>query len=193
MDPVHRHRHAQPAAGSVCGRRTALSPEHQVGQRRRRRTEPGSPSHVLQSGPAGPLLLTTDHERLDSEPPPDDQGTDAGWAAHLVGRHRHEVGAEAHRGRAARGRPRPRRRRGRAAPAARHRSTTSATGWVVPTSWLAHWQWTTDGPRPYSARHRSRASSTAAGSMRPSPSTAMVSVGAERIEASRTAECSTLA
>ena len=29
-----------------------------------------------------------------------------------------------------------------------HRSTTSATGWMVPTSWLAHWQWTMAGIRP---------------------------------------------
>ena len=31
---------------------------------------------------------------------------------------------------------------------ARHRSTTSATGCTVPTSWLAHWQCTSAGARP---------------------------------------------
>ncbi len=45
-------------------------------------------------------------------------------------------------------------------PAARQAATTSATGWTVPTSWLAHWQCTSAGGR--SAR-RASASATPAG------------------------------
>ena len=81
----------------------------------------------------------------------------AGRAAELVGRHRHQVGAE------------PVEVEGdvpggggrvdvdRHAEAAGSSSTTSATGWTVPTSWLAHWQWTSAGARPWSGRQRSMA------------------------------------
>ena len=63
----------------------------------------------------------------------------------------------------ARGRQRPTASTWTGTPRCRHRSTTSATGWTVPTSWLAHWQWTRDAACPWIGRHRSRASSTALG------------------------------
>ena len=123
--------------------------------------------HVLQPGPAGPLLLAADQERLEPQAPADDQRADAGRAAQLVGGDRHQVGAE------------PLEVEGTCPAAAtastwtgmprrRQRSTTSATGWTVPTSWLAHWQWTRAGGRPWWVRHRSMAACDRVhGSMRP--------------------------
>ena len=76
-------------------------------------------------------------------------------------------------------------------PSRRQSSTTSVTGWTVPTSWLAHWQCTSDGGRPCSDRHRSIASPTASVWILPTLSTATPTTGAARAEESRTAECST--
>ncbi len=69
-------------------------------------------------------------------------------------------------------------------PRSRHAATTSATGWRVPTSWLAHWQWTRAVLGPM-------ASSRASTSMRPSPSTGVTLSRPARSDARRTAECST--
>ncbi len=56
--------------------------------------EPDGRHHVLQPGPPSPFLFATDQQRLDPEPPSHDEGADPGRAAELVGRHRHQVGAE---------------------------------------------------------------------------------------------------
>ena len=72
-------------------------------------------------------------------------------------------------------------------PTRRHRSTTSATGCTVPTSWLAHWQCTRETAPP----ERSSAASTPSGSIRPTPSTGSSTSGARRPEEVRTDECST--
>ena len=64
-------------------------------------------------------------------------------------------------------------------PACRHRSTTSCTGWMVPTSWLAHWQCTRAGRGSDAEPRRSRSASM---SRRPVPSTPSTSTGAARAE-----------
>ena len=69
-------------------------------------------------------------------------------AAQLVGRDRHQVGAEPLE---VEGNVTGRRHRidvGGYAQAAAAAPPPRATGWTVPTSWLAHWQWTRAGSRP---------------------------------------------
>ena len=69
-------------------------------------------------------------------------------------------------------------------PRSRQAATTSATGWMVPTSWLAHCTCT-------SAVSPGRmAATTSSGSTRPTRSTP-TKVTSNRADASRTAECST--
>ena len=75
-------------------------------------------------------------------------------------------------------------------PASRHNPTISSTGWRVPVSWLAHWQWTSAGRSPPAAESTGP---SAPGSIRPERSTGSSSTGPARAAASRTAECSTAA
>ena len=72
-------------------------------------------------------------------------------------------------------------------PRRRQRSTTSPTGWTVPTSWFANWQLTRTGSAAGSARR----SATASRSRRPRMSTGIVVTGPCRSAEKRTAECST--
>src|ERR1039458_2635853 len=66
----------------------------------------------------------------------------------------------------------------------------SLTGCTVPTSLLAHGQWTSEGSKPYSERHCSIASSTACRWRVQNPSTTGETTSANRADESRAAECS---
>ena len=93
----HRPPAWPPGPAGRSGRRAVASSSASTPGRasaRRRGTEADGTDHVLESGPAGPLLLPADQERLDPQSPAHDERPDAGRPAQLVGRHRHQVGVE---------------------------------------------------------------------------------------------------
>ena len=169
LDLVERRgRRGGGATRSVPGRRTGARPSSAArpasdpvgepslrgGLRPRRRSARGGRAeaddggHVLDAGPAGPLLVAADEQRPEAQAPPDEQRAGARAGRRTCAPHRQQVGAEVvevdrHVTGRLRRRRRARARRGRGTPA-----TTSATAARVPTSWLPHWRCTSGGVGP---------------------------------------------
>ena len=143
-----RHPAAASTSGPVRRRARASSsaalPPAVVGQGGGHRPEAHDARHVLHAGPPGPLLQPADEQGLDAPAPPDHQGPGARQAAQLVGADRDQVDVELVQAQvelaAGRGGVDVERHAGRPAQLGH-----PATGWTVPTSWLAHWQWTRAG------------------------------------------------
>ena len=140
------------AAGGLVVERRRRSARR---RRRRGRRAPGR-SPARPGGPAPGRRRRSSGSRR--RPAPDEQRAGAGRPAELVAADRQQVGAEAREVDRARGRRPGRRRRGRARRARGTRPRPSATGWMVPTSWLPHWTWTERGvgARPRRAPRRGR-------------------------------------
>ena len=119
-----------------------LGGQRAAAEHRGRGAEADPGGHVLHARPPGPLLLAADAGAAGAAGPAAraaprrPSGRPACGPTPTAGRRR------ARRSRSARARRRRRRRRGPGRPAPGRPPTTSATGCRVPTSWLAHWQWT---------------------------------------------------
>ena len=108
--------------------------------------EPGRGGHVLETGSPGPLLGAADQQRWDAQPPADEQRAHTFGARRACERKSTGDRPQARRTPRRRGRPRRRRRRAPARPGHDRPARPPPTGWMVPTSWLAHWQCTRARP-----------------------------------------------
>ena len=80
--------------GQVPGGGFLLFQRSWLCERSCRSAEANDPDQVLETAASGPLLCTTDDERLEAYAPADDERSYAGRPPQLVSAHRDEVGAE---------------------------------------------------------------------------------------------------